>query len=139
MVIGRIRQLNNDPLNENRILIELLWPDGSKSEKKIITIQTPGNDQLEISDEGRSIKLSDQNGNLVILDPNRIALFSDKDIVLKLGGNVIIDASSNINFVSNADIVLNGLNIQATAQVGLTGKGNATAELTASGTTTQTS
>ena len=213
MVIGKVRQLNNDPLYENRILIELPWSDGSTKElwarvatlyatreagsfflpetgdevvvgffnqdlnypvilgslnsskqippytyteqnqkkaivtreklkiefdeeKKIISIRTPGNNQLEISDEGKSLKLSDQNGNKLILDSNGITLSSAKDIILKSNGNVIIEATSNLNIGSKSDLVLNGLNIKATAQVGFTGKGNATAELSASGTTT---
>ena len=213
MVIGIVRQLGNDPLNENRILIQLPWPDGSTKElwtrvatlyatqgagsfflpetgdevvvgffnqdlnypvilgsliggrqtpayarteqnqkkaivtreklkiefdeeKKIISIQTPANNQLIISDEGKSIELSDQNGNKLQMNPNGITLSSAKDIVLKSKGNVIIDSVSNVNIGSKSDIVLNGLNVKATAQVGFTGKGNATAELSASGTTT---
>jgi uncharacterized protein involved in type VI secretion and phage assembly len=213
MVIGKVRQLSNDPLNENRILVQLPWPDGSTKElwarvatlyatqgagsfflpeagdevvvgffnqdlncpvilgsligskqtpayarteqnpkkaivtreklkiefveeKKIISIETPGNNQLVISDEGKSIKLSDQNGNMLSLDSNGITLSSAKDIILKSKGNVIIDSVSNVNIGSKSDIVLNGLNVKATAQVGFTGKGNATAELSASGTTT---
>ena len=213
MVIGKVRQLSNDPLNENRILIEMPWPDGSTKElwalvatlyatqgagsfflpeagdevvvgffnqdlncpvvlgsligstqtpayarteqnqkkaivtreklkiefdeeKKSISIQTPGSNQIEISDEGKSIKLSDQNGNKLLMDPNGITLSSARDIVLKSGGNVIIDSTSNINIVSKADMALSGLNVKATAQVGFIGKGNATAELSASGTTT---
>ncbi len=213
MVIGKVRQLGNDPLNENRILIGLPWPDGSTKdlwarvatlyatqgagsfflpeigdevvvgffnqdlncpvilgslignrqtppypcteqnqkkaivtreklkiefdeEKKIISIVTPGNNQLVISDEGKSIQLSDQNGNKLSLDSNGITLSSAKDIILKSKGNVIIDSASNINIGSKSDIVLNGLNVKATAQIGFTGKGNATAELSAAGTTT---
>ena len=213
MMIGKVRQLSNDPLNENRILVWLPLPDGSTKElwarvatlyatqgagsfflpetgdevvvgffnqdlncpvilgsligskqtppyarternqkkaivtreklkiefdeeKKIISIQTPGNNQLVISDEGKSIQLSDQNGNTLSLDSNGITLSSVKDIILKSKGNVIIDSVSNVNIGSKSDIILNGLNVKATAQVGFTGKGNATAELSASGTTT---
>jgi uncharacterized protein involved in type VI secretion and phage assembly len=213
MIIAKVRQLSNDPLSENRILVQLPWPDGSTKElwarvatlyatqgagsfflpeagdevvvgffnqdlncpvilgsligskqtpayarteqnpkkaivtreklkiefdeeKKIISIQTPDNNQLIISDEAKSIQLSDQNGNTLNLDSNGITLSSAKDIILKSKGNVIIDSVSNVNIGSKSDIVLNGLNVKATAQVGFTGKGNATAELSASGTTT---
>ena len=213
MVIGKVKQLNNDPLNENRILIEIPWPDGSTKEiwvrvatlyatqgagtfflpeigdevvvgffnqdlncpvilgsligarqtppyaytelnqkkaivtreklkiefdeeKKIITIVTPGSNQLVISDEAKSIRLSDQNGNELLMDSNGITLSSAKDINLKSGGNVIVDAASKVSLVSKADLVLKGMNIQAIAQIGFVGKGTATAELSASGTTT---
>lgn len=213
MVIGKVRQRTNDPLNENRILIEIPWPDGSTKElwamvatlyatqgagsfflpetgdevvvgffnqdlnypvilgslnsstqtlpytyteqnqkkaivtreklkiefdeeKKVISIQTPGNNQIVVSDEGKSIQLSDQNGNKLNLDSNGITISSSKDILLKSNGNVIIEAASNVNIGSKSDLVLNGVNVKATAQVGFTAKGNATAELSAAGTTT---
>ena len=213
MVIGKVRQRTNDPLNENRILIEIPWPEGSTKElwarvatlyatqgagsfflpetgdevvvgffnqdlnypvilgslnnstqtlpytyteqnqkkaivtreklkiefdeeKKVISIQTPGNNQIVVSDEGKSIQLSDQNGNKLNLDSNGITISSAKDILLKSNGSVIIEAASNVNIGSKSDLVLNGVNVKATAQVGFTAKGNATAELSASGTTT---
>jgi uncharacterized protein involved in type VI secretion and phage assembly len=201
IVIGKVKQRTNDPLNENRILIELPLPDGSTKElwarvatlyatqgagsfflpetgdevvvgffnqdlnypvilgslisttqtlpytyteqnqkkaivtheklkiefdeeKKVISIQTPGNNQIVVSDEGKSIQLSDQNGNKLNLDSNGITISSSKDILLKSNGSVIIEAASNVNIGSKSDLVLNGVNVKATAQVGFTAKGN---------------
>lgn len=105
-------------------------------EKKIITIVTPGKNKIEINDEGKSIELSDQNKNKVTLDSKGITLDSAKDITLKAKGNIKLDATAKATISAKNDVALEGLNIKAEAKVGFTAKGNATAELSASGQTT---
>lgn len=105
-------------------------------EKKIITIITPANNQVVISDEGKSIVLQDQNNNKVTLDTAGITLDSPKDITLKAQGKIVLNATNNIEATAQMDIKQTGLNITATANVGFTAKGSATAEVSAAGTTT---
>ncbi|MCH8987730.1 MAG: type VI secretion system tip protein VgrG [Chloroflexi bacterium] len=105
-------------------------------EKKIVTIITPGGNQIVISDEDESILLQDQNDNKVELGPSGITLDSPKDITITAKGKVTIDATGEIGITSKADVKVEGLNVSNTAQVGFTAKGNATAELSASGQTT---
>lgn len=105
-------------------------------EKKIITIITPANNQIVISDDGKSILLQDQNSNKVTLDSAGITLDSPKDITLKAQGKIVLNATNNIEATAQMDIKQTGLNITNTANVGFTAKGSATAEVSASGTTT---
>ena len=105
-------------------------------EKKIITIITPGANKIVISDDGKSILLQDQNSNKVTLDSAGITLDSPKDITLKAQGKIVMNASNNIEATAQMDIKQTGLNITSTANVGFTAKGSATAEVSASGTTT---
>ncbi|WP_323816523.1 type VI secretion system tip protein VgrG [Cellvibrio sp. NN19] len=105
-------------------------------EKKIITIITPANNQIVISDDGKSILLQDQNSNKVTLDSAGISLDSPKDITLKAQGKIVLNATGNIEASSQMDIKQTGLNITATANVGFTAKGSATAEVSAAGQTT---
>lgn len=105
-------------------------------EKKIITLLTPGKNQIEINDDKKCIKMSDQNKNEVVMDESGILLSSEKDIVLKAKGNVKTDASAKVEIGAKSDVAINGSNIKAVAQIGFSAKGNATAELTASGQTT---
>jgi len=65
-----------------------------------------------------------------------IVMDSPKDIKISAKGNVNISATSNITLKANADVKVDGLNIVNNAQVGFTGKGSATAEISASGQTT---
>ncbi|MGV8835094.1 type VI secretion system tip protein VgrG [Cellvibrio sp.] len=105
-------------------------------EKKIITITTPGANKIVISDDGKSILLQDQNSNKVTLDSAGITLDSPKDITLKAQGKIVLNATGNIEATAQMDIKQTGLNITSTANIGFTAKGNATAEVSASGTTT---
>lgn len=105
-------------------------------EKKIITITTPGNNKVELDDDAGCVKLSDKNGNELVLDKDGILLSSAKDITLKAKSNVVLDATSKVSVSAKSDVELDGMNVKATAKTGFTAKGNATAELSASGQTT---
>lgn len=105
-------------------------------EKKIITVSTPGKNSLEISDDGKHIKLADQHKNEIVMDNNGITLSSSKDIKLTAKGGIVLDATTKISGTAKSDVSLDGLNVKIQAKVGASVKGNATAELSASGQTT---
>ncbi|MEA5006609.1 MAG: phage baseplate assembly protein V [Rikenellaceae bacterium] len=85
-----------------------------------ITIKTPSKNEVVISDAQKIIKLSDQNGNTVTMNDNGIKIDSCKDVIIS----------------AKADIRMQGLNIAGNAGVGMTMKGSAMAEFSASGQTT---
>jgi len=66
------------------------------------------------------IQIQDQNNNKITLDADGITLSSD----------------AGIKIVAKQNVAISALNINNTANVGFTAKGNATAELSASGETT---
>lgn len=105
-------------------------------EKKVITVATPGKNTLEISDDGKSITLTDQHKNEIKMDSGGISLSSAKDITLKAKGNITLDATMKLSGTAKQDASLEGLNVKVQAKMGATVKGNATAELSASGQTT---
>ncbi len=102
---------------------------------KVITITTPGANQIVISDLNKSISLKDQNGNEVKLAPAGITLDSPKDIQLTAKGRIVLDAVGQVSISSKADVTANGLNVECQAQVGFAAKGGASAELSAAGQT----
>lgn len=104
-------------------------------EKKVITVATPGKNMLEISDDGKHIRLTDQHKNEITMDSGGITLSSAKDIKLKAKGGIIMDATSKISGTAKTDISLNGTNVKVQAKMAATVKGNATAEISASGQT----
>jgi Rhs element Vgr protein len=101
---------------------------------KVITVTTPGNNQIILSDKDQSIQVLDQNGNQVTLTASGIFLDSPKDIRINAKGSIAIEAVGKIDITSKADVVSAGLNVKCDAQVAFVGKGNASAELSASGT-----
>jgi Rhs element Vgr protein len=105
-------------------------------EKKIIAVATPAGNRIELSDDGESITLQDQNNNKATLNPDGICLDSPKDITIKATGKIALDATGQIDITSKADIKLSGLNIDHSANASFSAKGNASAEVSASGQTT---
>jgi Rhs element Vgr protein len=104
-------------------------------EKKIVTVETPGKNSLIISDDAKGILLKDQNGNKIEMNSNGITIDSAKDLMLKAKMNVTLDAGANLNGKAKTNISLKGLKIEAAADMELTVKGAAKAEISATGQT----
>jgi len=105
-------------------------------DKKVITVVTPGKNKIVISDDDKSILLQDQHDNKLKMNDGGISLDSPKDITLKAQGNISLTATGKVQIKATQDATMDGLNVTHTAQIGFTGKGSATAELSASGQTT---
>lgn len=105
-------------------------------DKLSIMIQTPGENQVLLDDDGKKIVFKDQNNNTITMEKSGITIESAKDLILKAKGNVKINATQNFETESKSDTKISGLNVNATAKVGVKLNGSATAELSASGQTT---
>jgi len=112
--------------------LKLLFDD----EKKIVKIETPGGNKITLSDDAKSIELADMNSNTITMNSDGIKLNSNKDIVVTATGKIALTATGKISVDATQDLELSGSNVSATAQIGLTVKGTASAELSASGQTT---
>lgn len=122
--------------NTKAIVTRCLHKIEFNEQDKIITIITPGKNQVVLDDKNQSILVQDQNNNSVKLSSSGIDLTSQSDIKLTAKGGVTISANAAINLESQADVKATGLNVNCEAQIGFVGKGSATAELSASGQTT---
>ncbi len=143
VILGSLYSSSLKPPNEltadnfiKAIVTKSLMKVEFDDDKKIITIVTPGENKIVISDEDKSILLEDQNGNKVQLGEDGILLDSPKDISITAKGKITLDAMGEIGITSKADVKIAGMNINNAAQVGFVAKGNATAEISASGQTT---
>ena len=105
-------------------------------EDRAITVATPGRNAVLLSDKDQSITLSDQNGNAVRLGPAGITLDSAKDIQIDARGAITLTALGSVTLGAKADVRVEGLNVTCEAQVGMTARGSASAELSAAGQTT---
>jgi Rhs element Vgr protein len=123
---------NNFKALVTRSKLKMEFDDGNK----IITFITPANNKIVISDQDKSILLQDQNNNKVELSPTGILLDSPKDITIKALGKIAMSAVQNIEMAAQMDVTTTGLNITSTANLSLTAKGTASAELSAAGQTT---
>ncbi len=104
-------------------------------DKKIIKIFTPGGNSITLDDQDKGIIIKDQNNNTLKMNSSGIEMESPKNIILKATGNITLEATGKIALNSKQDVAVEGLNITNTAKVGFTAKGNASAEISASGQT----
>ena len=105
-------------------------------EDKVLTVKTPAGNQFILSDKDKSITIKDQNGNKVEMTSSGITLDSPKDVSVKSKGKISLEAVTGITAkASGGDVGLEGLNVNAKAQIAFSAQGTATAELKASGQT----
>lgn len=104
-------------------------------EKKSITIKTPGNRTFILDDDKKKIILDDSVNTLELSDSG-VKVKTSKDVKFDVTGTFSVDAKGGISLKSNGDLKGDGMNVNLTAQVGFAAKGNASAELSASGQTT---
>lgn len=105
-------------------------------ENKVMTLSTPGGNSVTLSDKEGSITVKDKSGNTATFSSSGIVLDSKSDIQLKATGNITLNATGKVNVNATQDVAVSGMNINHTANVGFSAKGNATAELSASAQTT---
>jgi uncharacterized protein involved in type VI secretion and phage assembly len=105
-----------------------------QEDKKIITITTPANNQIVLSDEAKNIKLSDENNNSITLSPSGIEIKSASAITINAATNLSMEAATGASVkVSGGDLAMQALNISNEAQLSYKAQGNASAQLTAAG------
>lgn len=88
---------------------------------KSILLETPGLNQILISNKEKSITIKDEHKNAITLDKNGITLDSSKDIVLK--------AKNNINLTANMDYTLSAMNVALEAKSNFSAEGKLGAKL----------
>jgi Rhs element Vgr protein len=102
---------------------------------KIITIETPGKNQIVISDKDKSITIKDQNENSIKTSADGIAFSSKKSITFDSKDEITITATKGITVKSSSDAVaLNGKDVELTASASLKASASSGAEIKSSGT-----
>jgi uncharacterized protein involved in type VI secretion and phage assembly len=102
-------------------------------ENKIITIKTPAENIICISDKDESITITDQHKNSGTFSADVISLDSKSDISIKAAGNIDVHAGGNLTMKAGANVDVSGMQISNSADTSFSAKGNATAELSTSG------
>ncbi|MHA7102254.1 type VI secretion system tip protein VgrG [Roseivirga pacifica] len=120
---------------------------------KIITVTTPGENKMVWDDKDKSITAQDQNGNSIVMNSDGIELKdktgnkitmsssgieinSPKDVKVVATQDINNQATSNIQLQATQNFEAKGLQVSLSADTSFTAKGNASAELSASGQTT---
>lgn len=101
----------------------------------VLTIKTGANKMI-LSDQEKSISISDVLGNSIIMSPDGIVIASVKDIKIKASQNIIIEAAGTLNAKGIMGVTASGLSVALCADMDLTATGGASAQLASSGVTT---
>lgn len=100
---------------------------------KIIEIRTPGKHLIKMDDKSGAISIQDSNKNTVSLSKGGIALDSGSNIKITAKGNINIAANGNLALSAKANATMEGLQVEHKAQAKFAARGNAQAEVVASG------
>lgn len=114
----------HDPNHQKGIFTRSQMKVAFDDDKKIMTLETPGGNQMIISDEDKGITLKDQNGNELIMNPGGIVMKSPKDITVEATGKLTLKATQ--------DTKIEGLNVNAKANAQFKAEGSAGAEVSTS-------
>lgn len=101
---------------------------------KILTLSTPGKQQIIISDKDKNITIKDMNGNTVLMSNSGIDLKSGKDVNISAQGSISLKANQKIAVeASGGDVSLQGLNVKAQGKMSFEASGAASSKLSSSG------
>jgi Rhs element Vgr protein len=99
-------------------------------ENVVFTINTPNKNQLVFSDQDKSIRIQDQNGNSIAMSESGITLKSDKDINIESSQSLTLKGDTGVTIeASRGDVSIKGMNIKQLADMEFSAEGSATASL----------
>ncbi|MCP4117486.1 MAG: type VI secretion system tip protein VgrG [Desulfobacteraceae bacterium] len=104
-------------------------------DKKIITLETPGGHQLFLDEDDSSIRITELNGNTMVMNSDGITMDSPADFKVTCSGDATIEAGGNIELTASGDLTATGTNVTGEANASATVKGSASAELSSGGQT----
>lgn len=140
IIVGALYNAQNtapetpDELNQfksitSRSGIQIRFDDDAQ----VLTLETPQGNSISVSDDAAAITMTDMNGNSVLLDQDGITLDSSSDIRLSARGEIKLDAGQDIDLKAQADVAIEGTNVDLKAASSFVAEGNASAELSSSG------
>jgi Rhs element Vgr protein len=97
------------------------WLD---DDKKVMTLDTPAGNKIEISEDTTSITIEDQNSNKIVLNDSGIEINSASNIKITAAGKVEVKASQ--------DCKVEGMNVEAKASAEFKADGSAGVKLNSS-------
>lgn len=122
-------------------------------QNKVITITTPGNNQMVYSDQDKGITITDQssnkitmntdgitiqdkNNNKITLSSGGIELNTPSDIKLTATGNIQLTPTGNAQISATGDVTASGMGVSLSANSSFKASGMASTEVSSTGTTT---
>lgn len=109
------------PVEDDNHLKGILTRSGLKltfdDENQQLTLATPANNTIVLSDNDSSILISDQHGNQITMDATGIKIKSCNDLELEAPGEIVVNAGVNVEIEAGASFSAQG-NAQAEVKSG---------------------
>ncbi|PHN02220.1 type VI secretion system tip protein VgrG [Flavilitoribacter nigricans] len=77
-------------------------------QNKVLTIKTPGANQIQLTDQDQGIVIQDQNSNKITLNTDGISIQSPSNIEIKAGGEMKISAEGGVTVSSPSQVKVDG-------------------------------
>ncbi len=103
-------------------------------DNKVLTVLTPGNNKIVMSDKDKQISLTDENANSITMSADGITIKSPKTITIQADLKISATGTTGITAsASGGDIQLSAINIKSTADAQFSAAGSATMALNGGG------
>jgi Rhs element Vgr protein len=100
---------NHQKVIVSRSDVKIIWND----DKKIITISTPGGNEIKLDEESQEVKIIDSHQNKIVMN----------------GQGISIESASNLKLKARQNIDIEGINISSKANGKFAAEGNGGAEV----------
>lgn len=102
--------------------------------QKILSIETPHNNTIVLSDQDKTMTLKDQNDNKIVMSESGIEIKSAKNLTFEADQEIMIKGTQGVTTASSGgDITTKGMNIKQTADIQYSAEGSATAQVVGGG------
>ena len=104
-------------------------------ENKVVTVKTPAGNSIELNDKDKAMRLTDANQNKIEMGSSGVVIESASSLTINAKTDVTINAGTALKATAKTSLEIGAANVEAKADMALTLKGNAKAEVSAAGQT----
>lgn len=95
---------NHQKVYQSRSKLRLFFDD----EKKVVRLETPAGNRITLSEEGKGVRIEDQNSNLIEMGPDGIRIESAKALKLKAGTELAAESGTSLGVKGGTTLKLEG-------------------------------
>lgn len=95
---------NHEKVIQSRSKLRLYFND----EKKLVQLETPAGNKVTLSEDDKSVKIEDQNGNTLEMTDSGIKIQSAKALELKAGTELKLESGTALNVKGGTELKLEG-------------------------------
>jgi Rhs element Vgr protein len=107
---------NDEKLYQSRAKLKLYFNDDTK----VIELETPAGNRLTMSEQEKTIRIADQNGNTIEMTTDGIRIESAKALSLKAATELTLEAGTSFSAKGSSELKLEGMGSAEISSTGVT-------------------